>query len=192
MNLIEKILETNIINVRVACASIKYGSGTNRCTNVWRFSFHLTIVLVVLVSVVGNALSQSLASRKETILMNLAEADKKANEAQEKLRLAKIDFENAKNKANGVGYLLSSYLKKQNQEQAENEKKKLLMSTQNEIESLKKKKQEILELSYSQQKKELIAKISNSALSLVKKRCNFDSSTSEKIANFYLNLWTAS
>lgn len=158
MNLIEKILETNIIN--------------------------LTIVLVVLISVVGNALSQSLASRRETILINLAEADKKANEAQEKLQLAKTDFENAKAKADE--------LKKQNQEQAQNEKKKLLMLTQNEIDSLKKKKQEILDLSYSQQKKELIAKISNSALTLVKKRCNFDSTTSEKIANFYLNLWTAS
>uniref|UniRef100_UPI003002021E ATP synthase CF0 subunit I n=1 Tax=Cephaleuros lagerheimii TaxID=2738443 RepID=UPI003002021E len=140
MNLIEKILETNIIN--------------------------LTIVLVILISVVGNALTQSLASRKEIILINLAEADKKANEAQEKLRFAKRDFENFH--------------------------KKLLAFTQNEIESLKKKKQEILDLSYSQQKKELIAKISNSALFLVKKRCNFDSTTSEKIANFYLNLWTAS
>ena len=158
MNFIEKVLETNVIN--------------------------LTIVLVVLISVVGNALSQSLASRRETILINLAEADKKANEAQEKLRLAKVDFENAKAKADE--------LKKQNQEQAQNEKKKLLTLTENEIESLKKKKQEILDLSYSQQKKELIAKISNSALSLVKKRCNFDSTTSEKIANFYLNLWTAS
>uniref|UniRef100_UPI0030013A5E ATP synthase CF0 subunit I n=1 Tax=Cephaleuros diffusus TaxID=1519597 RepID=UPI0030013A5E len=158
MNLVEKILETNVIN--------------------------LAIVLVVLISVVGNALSQSLAARRETILMNLAEADKKANEAQEKLRLAQIDFENAKAKANE--------LNKQNQEQAQNEKKKLLAFTQNEIESLKKKKQEILDLSYSQQKKELIAKISNSALFLVKKRCNFDSNTSEKIANFYLNLWTAS
>ena len=158
MNLIEKILETNILN--------------------------LTIVLAILISVVGNALTQSLASRRETILINLAEADKKANEAQEKLRLAKIDFENAKNKADE--------LKKQNQSQAQNEKKKLLTITQNEIESLKKKKNEILDLSYSQQKKELIAKISNSALNVVKKRCNFDSTTSEKIANFYLSLWTAS
>nr|UIB38798.1 ATP synthase CF0 subunit I [Trentepohlia sp. YN1242] len=158
MSLIERILETNIIN--------------------------LAIVLVILISVVGNALSQSLASRRETILINLAEADKKANEAQEKLRLAKIDFENAKAKADE--------LKKQNQAQAQNEKQKLLMGTQNEIESLKKKKQEILDLSYTQQKKELIAKISNSALNVVKQRCNFDSTTSEKIANFYLNLWTAS
>nr|YP_010261197.1 ATP synthase CF0 subunit I [Cephaleuros karstenii]UIB39138.1 ATP synthase CF0 subunit I [Cephaleuros karstenii] len=158
MNLIEKIFETNIIN--------------------------LAIVLVVLISVVGNALGQSLTARRETILMNLAEADKKANEAQEKLRLAKIDFENARAKANE--------LKLQNQAQAQKEKEKLLAFTQNEIESLKKKKQEILDLSYGQQKKELIAKISNSALFLVKKRCNFDSTTSEKIANFYLNLWTAS
>nr|YP_010260914.1 ATP synthase CF0 subunit I [Cephaleuros virescens]UIB38668.1 ATP synthase CF0 subunit I [Cephaleuros virescens] len=158
MNLIEKILETNIIN--------------------------LTIVLVVLISVVGKSLGQSLDSRKETILLNLAEADKKANEAQEKLRLAKIDFENAKAKA--------KELTQQNQEQAQNEKKKLLARTQNQIESLKKKKQEILDLSYTSQKKELIEKISNSALFLVKKRCKFDSNTSEKIANFYLNLWTAS
>ena len=73
MNLIEKVLETNIIN--------------------------LTIVITVLISVVGNALTQSLASRRETILMNLAEADKKANEAQEKLKAAKADFEAAKTRA---------------------------------------------------------------------------------------------
>ena len=158
MSLIEKIFETNVIN--------------------------LSLVIVILISVVGNALTESLSNRRETILLNLAEADKKANEAQEKLRLAKVDFETAKDKA--------IQLKKQNQEQAENEKKKLLGLTENEIQSLKKKKQEILELAYSQQKKELIAKISNSALTLVKQRCNFDSTTSEKIANFYLNLWTAS
>ena len=96
MNLIEKIFETNVIN--------------------------LTFVIVILISVVGNALTQSLSNRRETILMNLAEADKKANEAQEKLRLAKVDFEVAKDKA--------SQLKKQNQEQAENEKKKLLSLTE--------------------------------------------------------------
>ena len=158
MNLIEKIFETNVIN--------------------------LTFVIVILISVVGNALTQSLSSRRETILINLAEADKKANEAQEKLRLAKVDFEVAKDKA--------SQLKKQNQEQAENEKKKLLSLTDNEIQSLKQKKQEILELAYSQQKKELIAKISNAALLLVKKRCQFDVTNSQKIVDFYLNLWTAS
>lgn len=158
MSLIEKIFETNVIN--------------------------LSIVIFILISVVGNALTESLSSRRETVLLNLAEADKKANEAEDKLRLAKADFETAKNKA--------TELKKQNQKQAENEKKKLLTITENEIQGLKKKKQEILELAYSQQKKELIAKISNAALQLVKQRCNFDSSTSEKIANFYLNLWTAS
>ena len=158
MNLIEKIFETNVIN--------------------------LTFVIVILISVVGNALTQSLSSRRETILINLAEADKKANEAQEKLRLAKVDFEVAKDKA--------SQLKKQNQEQAENEKKKLLSLTDNEIQNLKQKKQEILELAYSQQKKELIAKISNAALLLVKKRCQFDVNNSQKIVDFYLNLWTAS
>ena len=158
MNLIEKIFETNVIN--------------------------LTFVIVILISVVGNALTQSLSSRRETILINLAEADKKANEAQEKLRLAKVDFEVAKDKA--------SQLKKQNQEQAENEKKKLLSLTDQEIQSLKQKKQEILELAYSQQKKELIAKISNAALLLVKKRCQFDVNNSQKIVDFYLNLWTAS
>ena len=158
MNLIEKIFETNVIN--------------------------LTFVIVILISVVGNALTQSLSSRRETILINLAEADKKANEAQEKLRLAKVDFEVAKDKA--------SQLKKQNQEQAENEKKKLLRLTENEIQSLKQKKQEILELAYSQQKKELIAKISNAALLLVKKRCQFDVNNSQKIVDFYLNLWTVS
>ena len=158
MNLIEKIFETNVIN--------------------------LTLVIVILISVVGNALTQSLSSRRETILINLGEADKKANEAQEKLRLAKVDFEVAKDKA--------SQLKKQNQEQAENEKKKLLSLTDNEIQNLKQKKQEVLELAYSQQKKELIAKISNAALLLVKKRCQFDVNNSQKIVDFYLNLWTAS
>ena len=158
MSLIEKIFETNV--------------------------FNLSLVIVILISVVGNALTESLSNRRETILLNLGEADKKANEAQEKLRLAKVDFETAKEKA--------TQLKKQNQEQAENEKKKLLSLTENEIQNLKKKKQEILELAYSQQKKELIAKISNSALRMVEQRCNFDSSTGEKIANFYLNLWTAS
>lgn len=113
MSLFEKILETNVIN--------------------------LTIVIAVLITVAGNALTQSLASRRETILLNLSEADKKANEAQEKLRLAKLDFETAKNKA--------AELKKQNQEQAENEKKKLLSFTEREIESLKKKKTRNLRIS---------------------------------------------
>ena len=158
MNLIEKIFETNVIN--------------------------LTFVIVILISVVGNALTQSLSNRRETILINLTEADKKANEAQEKLRLARVDFEVAKDKA--------SQLKNQNQEQAENEKKKLLSLTDNEIKNLKQKKQEILELAYSQQKKELIAKISNAALVLVKKRCQFDVNNSQKIVDYYLNLWTAS
>ena len=61
MNVIEKLLETNLIN--------------------------LIIVLVVLTSVVGNALSQSLTSRRETILINLAEADKKAEELLTKVGL---------------------------------------------------------------------------------------------------------
>ena len=156
MSLIEKIFETNVIN--------------------------LSIVIFILISVVGNALTESLSARRETVLLNLAEADKKAKEAEDKLRLAKTDFETAKNKA--------VELKKQNEKQAENEKKKLLTITENEIQGLKKKKQEILELAYSQQKKELIAKISNAALNLVKQRCNFDSSTGEKIADFYLHLWT--
>nr|YP_009667532.1 ATP synthase CF0 subunit I [Trentepohlia odorata]QCW57835.1 ATP synthase CF0 subunit I [Trentepohlia odorata] len=158
MSLIEKIFETNVIN--------------------------LSIVIFILVSVVGNALTESLSARRETVLLNLTEADKKATEAEEKLRLAKADFETAKNKA--------IELKEQNKKQAENEKTKLLTITDNEIQGLKKKKQEILELAYSQQKKELIAKIANAALRIVKQRCKFDSNTGEKIANFYLKLWTAS
>ena len=50
---------------------------------------NLSVVLGIVISFGGNALRSLLDNRKQTILNNLEEADKKAAEAQEKLNKTK-------------------------------------------------------------------------------------------------------
>lgn len=76
-----------------------FGFNTNILeTNV----INLAVVIAVVVSVVGDAVRELLKSRKETILSNLNEADKRASEALEKRNLAVEKLEQAKQKAKQI------------------------------------------------------------------------------------------
>jgi F-type H+-transporting ATPase subunit b len=57
---------------------------------------NLTVVIIVVVKVVGDALQTLLTQRRQLILSMLQEADKKAIEAKERLETAQRDLENAR------------------------------------------------------------------------------------------------
>nr|YP_009268294.1 ATP synthase CF0 subunit I [Ostreobium quekettii]SBQ77014.1 ATP synthase CF0 subunit I [Ostreobium quekettii] len=150
------ILETNIIN--------------------------LAVVIVVVISFVGDALRSLLENRQQLILANLSEADKRAKKAQEKLIEAKSQFEAAK--------LKSEEIAKQGIVTLNKDKDNSQIQTEEMIQRLDKLKKETL-LSQQQKALKLLSKkVIQSSLTQVQEKLQkrIDSKFQTSINNFYIAL----
>ena len=99
--------------------NITVGTGFGFNTNVLETNIiNLAVVIFIVVTFVGDALNTLLKNRKEIILANLQEADKRALEAQEKLLEAQKQFDLSVEKA--------TQIKKEALLKAENEKNEIL------------------------------------------------------------------
>jgi F-type H+-transporting ATPase subunit b len=135
--------------------NITVGTGFGFNTNVLETNIiNLSVVIFIVISFVGDALKTLLQNRKELILANLEEADKRALEAQEKLFEAQKQFDLALDKANQIKN--EAILK------AENEIKEILKQTENEIKNFEKLKVENLAL----EKQKIVSEISQQVISL--------------------------
>ena len=140
------------------------------------------VVIGVVISFVGDALRSLLENRQQLILTNLSEADKRAQNAQEKLIEAKSQFEAAKLKAEEITNQGVITLNK--------DKGNSKIQTEEMIQRLDKLKKETL-LSQQQKTLKLLSKkVIQSSLAQVQKklqnRIDFKFQTS--INNFYIAL----
>jgi len=87
----------------ISLANLPLAEGFGINTNIFETNLiNLTAVVAVVVSFVGQNLTQLLEDRKKTILGNLEEASIRAAEAQERLSQAKAQLELAKQKAKEI------------------------------------------------------------------------------------------
>lgn len=135
--------------------NITVGTGFGFNTNVLETNIiNLAVVIFIVVTFVGDALNTLLKNRKEIILANLQEADKRALEAQEKLLEAQKQFDLSVEKA--------TQIKKEALLKAENEKNEILKQTENEIKSFEKLKVESLSL----ERQKIVSQISQQVIML--------------------------
>jgi F-type H+-transporting ATPase subunit b len=135
--------------------NITVGTGFGFNTNILETNIiNLSVVIFIVFSFVGDALKTLLQNRKEIILANLQEADKRALEAQEKLLEAQKQFENAIEKANQI--------KQEALLTADKEKNEILKQTEIEIKKFETSKDENLTL----ERQKIISQISQQVISL--------------------------
>jgi F-type H+-transporting ATPase subunit b len=163
--------------------SLAEGFGLN--TNILETNIiNLAVVLGVVITFVGDALRSLLKNRKETILNNFREADQRANEAQEKLNQAKLQFESAQKKA--------IQIREQGIITADQEKKQTLRQTKEDIARLDQIKQETIQLQQQKAMNEVSKQVVLLALTQVKKRLqtHADPSFHVSLNNFSIVLFT--
>nr|YP_009106407.1 CF0 subunit I of ATP synthase [Fusochloris perforata]AIT95153.1 CF0 subunit I of ATP synthase [Fusochloris perforata] len=115
---------------------------------------NLAVVLAIVISFVGDALRSLLENRKQTIVNNLEEAEKKSSEARERLSQAKAQLEQSKNKAVEI--------RQQGLVTAEQEKKQCIRQTAEDIARLEDLKSQTLRV----QQQKAIAQVSQQVISL--------------------------
>jgi F-type H+-transporting ATPase subunit b len=163
--------------------NITVGTGFGFNTNVLETNIiNLTVVIFIVISFVGDALKTLLKNRKEIILANLQEADKRALEAQEKLLEAQKQFDFSLEKADQI--------KKDALIKAENEKTEILKQTENEINNFEKLKVDNIVL--EQQK--IVSQISQQVITLAltkvrdKLKNSLDATVHSSVNNFNIFL----
>lgn len=135
--------------------NITVGTGFGFNTNILETNIiNLSVVIFIVFSFVGDALKTLLQNRKEIILANLQEADKRALEAQEKLLEAQKQFEMAIEKANQI--------KQEAILTADKEKNEILKQTEIEIKKFETSKEESLTL----ERQKIISQISQQVIAL--------------------------
>jgi F-type H+-transporting ATPase subunit b len=115
---------------------------------------NLAVVLAIVISFVGDALRSLLENRKQTIVSNLEEAEKKSKEARERLTQAKNQLEEARKKALEI--------RKQGLITAEQEKKQCIRQTEDDIARLEDLKSQTLQV----QQQKAIAQVSQQVIAL--------------------------
>lgn len=84
----------------IATGLIFSGHGFGINTNIFETNvINLAVVLTIVISFVGDALRELLATRKKTILQNICAADARAQEVQDRMNQAMAQLETAKQKA---------------------------------------------------------------------------------------------
>ena len=135
--------------------NITVGTGFGFNTNILETNIiNLSVVIFIVFSFVGDALKTLLQNRKEIILANLQEADKRALEAQEKLLEAQKQFEMAIEKANQI--------KQEALITADKEKNEILKQTEIELKKFETSKEESLTL----ERQKIISQISQQVIAL--------------------------
>nr|YP_009104824.1 CF0 subunit I of ATP synthase [Symbiochloris handae]AIT93307.1 CF0 subunit I of ATP synthase [Symbiochloris handae] len=115
---------------------------------------NLAVVLGVVISFGGDALRSLLENRRQTIQTNLEQADKKAEEAEERLTKVKDRLERSQQAAKDI--LAQGRLT------ADQEKKRSLEETRNDIARLEQTKEETIQL----QQQKAIAQVSKQVVGL--------------------------
>nr|AYQ95058.1 ATP synthase CF0 B subunit [Palmellopsis texensis] len=149
------ILETNIIN--------------------------LAVVLGVVISFVGNNLTELLADRKATILKNLQEANQRAIEAQEKFNQARAQLEIAKKKAQEI--------RSEGVVRASQEINNAVTQHEFRLSKLEEFKQETLQFYQQKALKEALVYVISKIVTRVRERLNkgLDSTYHVVVNNFYVS-----
>ena len=158
-----------------------FGFNTNILeTNV----LNLAVVLAIVITYVGDALRGLLANRKQTILNNFREADQRASEAQDRLNQARLQLEKAKTKADEISQQAIFTV--------DQEKKQILLQTQEDIKRLTILQQETLKFEQQKAQNELAQKLVRLALHQVREKLNqrLNSSIHTAVNHFQIVLFT--
>ncbi|KAL6766094.1 atpF (chloroplast) [Auxenochlorella protothecoides x Auxenochlorella symbiontica] len=145
---------------------------------------NLAVVLAVVVIYVGDALKGLLANRKETIVTNFQEADRRALQAKERVNQAQIQFEEAKQKASKIRNQASITI--------ENEKEKFNREITEDLNRLKVFQQESYKLEQQKVQNQIAEKLIELSLNQVKKKIKLrlNSSNHSILNNFQIVLFT--
>lgn len=145
---------------------------------------NLAVVLAVVVIYVGDALKGLLANRKETIVTNFQEADRRALQAKERVNQAQIQFEEAKQKASKIRNQASITI--------ENEKEKFNREITEDLNRLKVFQQESYKLEQQKVQNQIAEKLIELSLNQVKKKIKLrlNSSNNSILNNFQIVLFT--
>jgi len=145
---------------------------------------NLSVVIGIVVSFGGNALRSLLDNRKQTILNNLEEADKKAKEAQDKLNKTKTQLELAKKKATEI--------REQGIITAEQEKKQCISQTEQDALRLEEIKQETIQFQQQKAISQVSQQVVSLALNKVREKLSnhLNSSFHSSVNNFNIVLFT--
>ena len=135
--------------------NLPVGEGFGFNTNILETNIiNLAVVVAVVFTFVGDALSSLLENRKQTVLNNLREADQRATEAQEKLNQAQAQLELAKQKAIEI--------REQSRATAEQEKSQTITQAEKDVVRLEELKDETIKL----QQQKALSQISQQVVSL--------------------------
>jgi F-type H+-transporting ATPase subunit b len=173
------------MNILTLFINLPLGEGFGINTNILETNIiNLAVVLGVVISFVGDALRSLLENRKQTIVKNLLEADQRANEAQEKLNQAKIQFEFSQKKAIEI--------EEQSIIAAEQEKKKSIDQATKDALRLEDLKKETLLLQQQKAVSEISQQVITLALSQVREKLNnrLDPNFHASVNNFNIVLFT--
>ena len=145
---------------------------------------NLAVVLGVVISFGGDALRSLLETRRQTILNNLQQAEKRASEAQQKLAEAKYQLEAAQKRALEI--------QKQGNINAEKEKKDSINQTKEDVDRLEQNKDENLRLQQQKAVGQVSQKVLKLALTQVKEKLanRLDSTFHTSVNNFNIVLFT--
>lgn len=95
--------------------TILFREGFGLNTNLYETNIlNLTVVLIVVVKVVGDALRSLLDQRRQAILATLEEADQKAREAKKRLEIAQRDLEDARIRVQEIRTQMNQTIEKDN------------------------------------------------------------------------------
>jgi len=158
-----------------------FGFNTNILeTNV----LNLAVVLAIVLTYVGDALRGLLENRKQTIVSNFREADQRATEAQDRVRQAQLEFEQAGAKAQKI--------REQARITIEQEKQQCVRQTGEDIKRLGTLQQETLKFEQQKAQNELAQKLVTLALGQVRKKLEqrVTSSIHSAVNNFQIVLFT--
>lgn len=139
--------------VELPLATLGEGFGFNGdvlSTNI----INLAVVLGIVISFGGDALRSLLENRRQTIQTNLEQADKKAQEAEERLAKVKNRLERSQQAAKDI--------LDQGRVTADQEKKRSLEQTRNDIARLEQTKEETIQL----QQQKAISQVSKQVVGL--------------------------
>ncbi len=145
---------------------------------------NLAVVLGIVISFGGDALRSLLETRRQTILNNLQQAEKRALEAQRKLAEAKYQLEAAQKRALEI--------QKQGNITAEKEKKDSINQTKEDVDRLEQNKHENLRLQQQKAIGQVSQKVLKLALTQVKEKLasRLDSTFHTSVNNFNIVLFT--
>lgn len=173
------------MNILTFFVTFPSGEGLGFNTNIFETNIlNLAVVLGVVISFIGDALRSLLNNRKQIIVKNLQEADERANEAQEKLTQARIQFEFAQKKAGEI--------KEQGILTAEQEKTEAIRQADQDALRLEELKQETLLFQQQKAVSEISQQVITLALKQVREKLNnrLDANFHASVNNFNIVLFT--